>query len=207
MDITTWLSLVAICMLGAMSPGPSIAIIIQITSTRGRTQGILGGIGHGVGIGCYAVLAVAGLAAAIEQSPLIFNILQYVGAGFLAYIGLQALGVSWPDRSKNIEPSSEVAGATSSNSFIIGFLTAFLNPKVALFFLALFSQFIHSDADMTEKTILASTVAITDTIWYCLVAIVSSQDRVTRKFAPYGKLLQKAFGLLLVILALRLALG
>lgn len=220
MDFTTWLSLVTICTLGAMSPGPSIAIIIQITAKGGRIQGMVAALAHGIGIGCYALLAAAGLAVIIKQSPVLFESLKLLGAVFLVYLGIKALGVNMPNlhvpgfrRPESKEPTTETLHSTdqqkvtrSSNSFIIGFLTAFLNPKVALFFLALFSQFVSDQAGFMEKMLMASTAATIDALWYCLIALIASEKTLVKKFSGYGNLLQKMFGLLLIALAIRVAL-
>ncbi len=205
MELSSWLSILAICTLGAMSPGPSIAIIIQITSRSGRGHGLAAAIAHGLGIGCYAFLAVAGLAIAIEQSPFLFNSLKWMGALFLFYLGLNALGVSFPKKSSPINDNEKPIITTQSskhNSFTIGFLTAFLNPKVAIFFIALFSQFVRPDADLTEKIIMATTASSIDTLWYCFVVIAASQKSVTDRFHGYRNHLQKVFGLLLIAVAI-----
>ncbi|ARN73571.1 LysE family translocator [Oceanicoccus sagamiensis] len=207
MEFTAWLSLLAICTLGAMSPGPSIAIIIQITAQRGRGQGITASIAHGIGVACYAFLAVLGLAVALEQYPLLFQTLQLLGAAFLAFLGLKALGVQWPKGHIDDNSQQPAHSPSSSNSFIVGFLTAALNPKVALFFIALFSQFVRPEAGILEKTMMASTAAIVDALWYSIVAMVVSKDHVASKFSRYSPVLEKIFGVLLVAVAIRVAWG
>lgn len=213
MELSSWLSVLTVCALAAMSPGPSIAIIIQITSKDGRQQGLLAAIGHGAGIGCYAILAAAGLAVIIQQSPLLFQGLKLVGALFLAFLGVNALELNIFKSShsgkqaaaERIQRQPNQIPTTRPNSFILGFLTAFLNPKVAIFFLALFSQFIRQDSLFAEKMLMASTAAMVDTLWYLLVAIVASEQRVANNFSRYGKLLQRLFGVLLIALAIRIA--
>ena len=71
MSITQWSQLVLICIMGAMSPGPSLAVILRNTISGGRTQGVMSGIGHGLGITFYAVIAVAGLVAIIRNAFLL----------------------------------------------------------------------------------------------------------------------------------------
>ena len=61
MNITQWSQLILICIMGAISPGPSLAVILRNTLSGGRIQGIMSGIGHGLGITFYAVVAVSGL--------------------------------------------------------------------------------------------------------------------------------------------------
>lgn len=213
MELTSWLSLVVVCTLGAMSPGPSVALIIDITAKGGRQQGVVAAIAHGLGVGCYALLAAAGLAVAIQQSSLLFAILQFLGAAFLAYLGLKALGFnlaisrSKPTTSPN-EPSQSNSPESKltnyGNSFVVGLLTALLNPKVALFFLALFSQFVSPAAGLLEKIMMASTAAIIDTLWYVLVALLTSNTALAKHVSGYGEWLQKGFGVLLIAVAIRI---
>jgi threonine/homoserine/homoserine lactone efflux protein len=211
MDINPWLSLIIVCTLGAISPGPSVAIIIKVTAKNGRNQGILAAIGHGLGIGGYAFLAVAGIAITIEQSPVIFSSLKIMGAVFLAYIGFQALGVKRIFYRKFsvelITLKNRNKKNNTHNSFIIGFLTAVLNPKVAIFFIALFSQFINEDNDIRDKIIIATIASTIDTLWYCIVATTASNSSIKKRCSPYGKILEKGFGILLIILAAKLVLG
>jgi threonine/homoserine/homoserine lactone efflux protein len=209
MELTTWLSLVVVCTLGAMSPGPSIALIIDITAKGGRQHGVVAAIAHGLGVGCYALLAAAGLAVVVQQSSLLFSLLQFMGAAFLAYLGLKALGFNVAiKRNKAATSSSEQPHSTTPtnyrSSFVVGFLTAILNPKVALFFLALFSQFVSPDAGLLEKIVMGSTAAGIDTLWYVLVALLTSNTTVAKHFAGSGKWLQKGFGVLLIGVAIRI---
>lgn len=211
MELSTWLSLVTICILGAMSPGPSIAIILQITARSGRNQGMLAALAHGLGVGCYAAVAAAGLAVVIAGVPGLFAGLQYLGALFLAYLGLTALGLSSPfvaEKQPAVSAGQQPFHQSSStNNFTIGFLTAFLNPKVALFFIALFSQFVRDDSGVGEKIIMATTVAVIDGLWYCTVAVVASGQILSSKLSRYGKLFEKFFGVILIALAIRVAFG
>jgi threonine/homoserine/homoserine lactone efflux protein len=210
MELTAWLSLVAVCILGAMSPGPSIALVIKITVDGGRKQGLIAAVGHGLGIGCYALLAAAGIAILIQQSPLLFSSLKLLGACFLAYLGFKALGFKLrtthsTNQADTESPAISQREISSSNSFVVGFLTAALNPKVALFLLALFSQFVSEQAALLEKLIMATTMATIDTAWYLLVAVLASSRHMTRHFEGYGKWLEKGFGLLLIAIAARIA--
>lgn len=67
MPFEHWLSLFAICLLGAMSPGPSLAVITGITLRAGAGPGYGAALAHGVGVGCYGLLTIAGLAVLIDQ--------------------------------------------------------------------------------------------------------------------------------------------
>lgn len=91
MTLATWLTVVSICILGAMSPGPSLALVLKQTLNGGRRHGMITALSHGLGVGFYAFLSILGLAAVITTSPLAFSILQWGGALYLAWLGVKGL--------------------------------------------------------------------------------------------------------------------
>ncbi len=200
MSLTAWFSLATICILGAMSPGPSLAVVLKNTLVGGRSEGVKTALAHGFGVGIYAFVTAAGLAVVITGSPSLFTIIQWLGAFFLAYLGFKALfGHTGIDES--IRP--EAGSASQVNGLRSGFLTAFLNPKLAIFFAALFSQFVSVQAGLGEKMLMALTAATIDAGWYLLVALALSHSRVLGTLRSKAVILDKSFGLLLVLLAVR----
>ena len=129
MDFSTWTKIALICILGAMSPGPSLAIIIRNTTAGGRNQGMMAATGHGVGVAVYALAAVTGLDLLLKVQPNSLIIINWAGVGFLAWISFQLIR-GHPQKGqvkgKNRQPQS-------SRGFIEGFTVAFLNPKIAAF--------------------------------------------------------------------------
>ncbi len=201
MSLTAWFSLVTICVLGAMSPGPSLAIVLKNTLAAGRAEGVKTAMAHGFGVGLYAFATAAGLAALITGSPLLFSIIQWLGAFFLAYLGFSAL---FGHSALAESAQTEVDSSCRVNGLRSGFLTAFLNPKLAIFFTALFSQFVSVQAGLGEKMIMALTAATIDAGWYLLVALALSHSWVLTFLRCKAGLLDKAFGLLLLFLAIRI---
>lgn len=201
MEWLSWLSLAGICALGAMSPGPSLIIVLR-NAAAGPLQGAVCAIAHGVAIGLYALLTALGLALVVTQTPALFQGLQWAGALLLIYIGWQALtSPAGPTpTSQDGKPQSLLAAASQ------GFSIALFNPKVALFFGALFSQFVHEDQSLTVKLAMAGIAAGIDTLWYLLVtyAVTTGHQRGIN-LGPWGQRLQKLFGAILLALAARLA--
>jgi threonine/homoserine/homoserine lactone efflux protein len=201
MSMAAWSSLATICILGAMSPGPSLAVVLKNTLAGGRSEGVKTALAHGFGVGLYAFATVVGLAVIITGSPFLFKIIQWSGAFFLAYLGIKALcgtsGLS--DVTQN-----ETTASRNIHGLRSGFLTAFLNPKIAVFFTALFSQFVSSQAQMGEKMIMALTASIIDAGWYLLVVLVLSHSSVLGALRSRAGQLDKVFGCLLLLLAVRM---
>lgn len=198
MDLAGWLSLFAVCLLGAMSPGPSLAVIVEQTLARGRRAGLLTAVAHGAGVACYALLTIAGLAVVIARSPGLFSGLQVAGAGYLIYLGLGALGTAARDGGGTV---TESHGITRS-PVVSGFLIALLNPKLALFMLSLFSQFLSAGASPATHAGMVAVAGITDAVWYCLAATLVSHPRVLTRLRARGLWIERIFGGLLCLLGL-----
>ncbi len=201
MSLTTWLAVVTICTLGAMSPGPSLALVLKQTLAGGRTNGMIVAVSHGVGIGLYAFLSVMGLAAAITTSPTLFAVLQWGGAAYLAWLGFKGLTA----RSRPSQPLPDVP--TTASAARDGFMLAFLNPKVAVFFIALFSQVVGPETSMAAKLIYATTAMVLDIGWYVIVAALFSNPRLLNSLKRNVIWLERFFGVLLIALAGRLVAG
>lgn len=198
MTIAIWLTVVSICLLGAMSPGPSLAVVLQQTIKGGRKTGLVTAIAHGLGIGLYALLSISGIAVMITASPVLFTALQWLGAGYLLWLGIKGLlSQSRPDSA--LESSSTTGSAARD-----GFFVVFLNPKVAVFFIALFSQVIGSETSWIEKLAYAATAMFIDMAWYMIVAWSFSNPRWLAYLQGNVVWLERVFGLVLIALAVRL---
>lgn len=198
MTLTSWLSLVAICVLGALSPGPSLAVVLKQSMNNDAKHGMVAGISHAMGVGLWAVLTIFGLGVLVSESPLLFSILTYAGAAYLAWMGIQALRAG----------KSEVQPLTNGRSEYLqaardGLMISLLNPKLAIFFLALFSQFISADDSIADQLLMISTVTIIDGCWYVLVALVLSRMGLLQTLANHSQLINKITGVIFIALAVR----
>ena len=204
MELHLWLSLTVICMLGALSPGPSLAVVIKNTLAGGTKQGYATSISHGLGVTLYAAITATGIGLIIVQSPFIFSVVQYAGAAFLLYLGFKAL----LSKKSSIDLSHQIApNEKDINGWRDGFLIAFLNPKLAIFFLALFSQFVSGDASTQQKIIMTATVGTIDAVWYCLVTFALSRGNIIDKLKEKSHIVDKVTGTFLVFLAARVVLN
>ena len=102
MTFIFWLQFATVCVAGAMSPGPSLALIIRNSITINRFAGFMTAVGHGLGMGVYAVFAVTGLSIILTANELLFQLIQIIG-------------ILWLNRSKK-----KSAIATYSNKRIFG---------------------------------------------------------------------------------------
>jgi len=184
-----------------MSPGPSLAVVLQQTLRGGRKTGFIAAVTHGLGIGLYALLCISGIAVMITTSPVLFTGLQWLGAGYLVWIGIKGL------RARAGADTNLVDAPTTGSAARDGFLVVFLNPKVAVFFIALFSQVIGSETSWLEKLAYAATAMIIDMTWYIIVAWSFSNPRWLGYLQKNVVWLDRVFGVILIALAVRLMAG
>ncbi|USD67589.1 LysE family translocator [Vibrio sp. SCSIO 43136] len=199
MTLTVWLSLFTICLLGAMSPGPSLAVVAKHSLAGSRWHGIAVAWSHAMGIGIYAFITIIGLSVVLEQSPLIFKGISVIGAAYLMYLGVNAL------RSKDGVAAKLASGEKTPlfESMRQGFLISLLSPKIMLFFTALFSQFVAISNDMTNQIVMVSTPLLVDGLWYTLIALLLTNAKVIDKIRSKAVLIDRISGVVLILLALR----
>jgi threonine/homoserine/homoserine lactone efflux protein len=197
MSIDNWLGLLAICCLGAMSPGPSLAMVVRHTLSGGRFHGIVCAWAHSIGIGFYALVTLLGLGLVLKQAPLVFNVIAITGALYLVWLGVQALGSkgSMQEKLTAAEPTSLIAAARD------GLGISLFNPKILLFFLALFSQFVLAASSLYGQLIIVATPLIVDGLWYTLIAMILSHSALLPKLRAKSALIDKISGVVLIALA------
>jgi|TARA_B110000908_G_scaffold40684_1_gene49354 threonine/homoserine/homoserine lactone efflux protein len=198
MTLATWFSLLAICCLGAMSPGPSLAVVLRHTISNGRAHGMVTAISHAAGVAIWALLTVWGLAVLVVEWPLVYQLLTYAGALYLMWMGIKAL------RSKGAGPMHvEPVKAPISEAARDGLMVSLLNPKLAFFFIALFSQFVSAELVLADKLIMMGTASVIDAGWYIIVALALSHSQVLEKLQSKSATIDKISGVILLGLAMR----
>jgi len=183
--------------MGAISPGPSLAVVLRNTISGGRTRGIMTGIGHGLGFGIYAFIAVMGLSSLLLANEQIFHLLQWAGALVLIWLAFNMI------THKQSVPSKE-HGDSGHRGFIEGFMIAFLNPKILVFLVAVFSQFLNPDITNPGRFIMAMVAGIIDTTWYVLVAAVLAGTPIVDKLRVNAVIIDRSIGMVLLVLAILL---
>lgn len=201
MTLVAWLSLLTVCILGALSPGPSLAVVLKHSIANSTSHGIVAAIAHGIGVGLYAVITLLGLSTLLVSSPVLYQSLVWGGAAYLLYMGIKALLSKGSQFSSDIDKNETTSIGSAAQD---GFAIAFLNPKLAIFFVALFSQFIDPDnMSLVTGAIMAATVLLIDTLWYCIVAGVVHKSRERFSLADKGYIIDKVSGVVFVALAVR----
>jgi len=200
MTFFVWSQFAIVCIAGAMSPGPSLAIVIRNNVNFNRLAGILTSIGHGIGIGVYATLAVLGLGLILQTNQTVFMIIQIIGLVLLFLFGLMFV-FQKNKQDKKEEKQSQL------NSFLQGFTIAIINPKILIWFTAVYSQFIAIDASFYFNSILVLTASLIDAIWYIIVSILVTGYGLKNLLIEKKLMIQKTTGIVLIIISLMLLYG
>lgn len=199
MTFTAWLSLLAVCCLGAMSPGPSLAVVLKHTVTNTRSHGLAASWFHAAGVGLWAFATISGLAILVAESEAAFKAITWLGAGYLAWIGVKAIRAGKAS-AFTVNTGKSVSVITAG---IEGAAISLLNPKLAIFFIALFSQFVSPDATLSDQLIMTATAALIDGLWYSIMVFLLSHGPVLKTLQHRSQLVNRLTGGILIVLAAR----
>lgn len=198
------LFMAAVLLLNA-TPGVDLLLTVTRTAQGGARAGAMAALGIAAGCALHALGAAFGMAALLAWSAAAFTVIKWLGAAYLAWLGLGMLREAWrraaPVAAQPAAPASAIA------DFRRGLLTNLLNPKVALFMLAFVPQFIPAHSAHPTLAFLAlGLVFVLQSLLFLLV-LVQVTVRVARlqMSARGGRLLQAGGGVLFVALAARLA--
>ena len=198
MTLITFAQVFTVCLLGAMSPGPSMAVVINNAIFKGRYNGILTSIGHGIGIAVYATFAVLGLGLIIETNIFVFNGLKILSIIFLIFIGLKSI---FNKEKLNLEKKNI---EKNTISFLQGFSISILNPKILVWFIAIYSQFMSTDNELLFNIYLITIAGVIDACWYIILSLAVTTVSALSFFYSKINLIKKIQGYLFIIIGLGL---
>lgn len=208
-----------ITVLAVISPGPDFAMVTRIALARGRRAGVFCAIGIGSGVSVHLAYTVIGLGVVFASNVWVLTALRYLGAAYLIWLGLSAL---WPDiralfGKKNSGNASSIVtdapgpdqnrnGEVHSNgsAFWIGFACNALNPKTMLFIVSLFSQVISPQTAVWQEIGYGIYIAACHMIWFALVALALTLPSVQARIAAIKSWIERAVGLCLAGLGIKL---
>ena len=209
--IENYLGFIAAAILLNLTPGSDSMYIITRSMAQGRTAGFYSVLGITSGILVHTLLASLGLSVLLANSPTAFMIVKYIGASYLCYLGFKML------TSKN---SNSIANSLSKDQHVTsqkevdswqiykqGVLTNVFNPKVALFFLAFFPQFVDANYayGMLSFLMLGLTFAVTGFVWcLCLALLASKFSEKLRRNPAIEAILNKISGVVFIGLGIKL---
>lgn len=199
MSAEVWIALVLAHLLGAMSPGPSLALMLRNTLRGGRRLGVITGVGHGIGFGVYATLAATSLAAALALHPATGVVLKWAGIALLLYLGFTITrhALSGPYEFSDDDQSHGSSGA----GFMQGFSLAIFNPKILAWMLAIYAPFLKQDLSAVTIAAMVIMGMVIDGGWYVLVALVLSHSKWIERLRVNAHHIDLAMGALMFLFA------
>jgi RhtB (resistance to homoserine/threonine) family protein len=189
-------------MLAAISPGPDFVMVTKNALSHSRTAGIFTSLGVTCSLLFHASYCIMGLTLIISKSLLLFNIIKYIGAAYLIYIGLKSLFAK--------KTAAQIINKTNNTinhwrAFRQGFLCNALNPKAIMFFLALFTVVLKPSMLLIAKIGFALEIAFIHLIWFSLLSILITHPRTTAVLKKAQTTVTRVMGGVLVLLGLRIA--
>ena len=205
MGIENFMAFGITALLFIMTPGMDTIFVLNKSLTQGKTSGAYAALGVNAGVIVHTLFAALGLSILLAQSDFAFKAIKYLGAIYIIYLGIAQIRKNTLMSTTAEEPKNK--NSLKSN-FISGFFTNALNPKVALFFLAFFPQFINP-AQLQNPIpflILGITYTLIGIVWYLFLNFFAG--RFSNKFQENPKmnpLINKISGILFVLMGIGIA--
>lgn len=202
-----FLTVVILHLLAVMSPGPDFFMITRNSLVYSRKTGLYSAVGLALGILVHVTYSIVGIAYVISKSIIVFSALKFLGAGYLIYIGYQALKTKPQKQTSENYQTAELRNLDRLAAIKMGFLTNVFNPKVTLFFLALFTQVIHASTPLWLKILYGAEMSGMTFVWFGFVALVMSHGKIRQTFRGIQHYVERSLGAVLILLGLKVALA
>ena len=190
-------------LLAVISPGPDFAIVIRQSISFGRKTAIITSLGIAAGISVHIAYTLLGIGFIISQSPTIFMIMKLIGAAYISYISLSLLR-SKPQNTDNSNIKIDINPDHHKKAFALGFMTNVLNPKVTIFFLAIFTTVVSVDTPIAIQSIYGAWIITSTALWFIIVSFFFSHQKVRDKFVTHGYLFERLMGMVLLFFAAKI---
>ncbi|CAM1339546.1 LysE family translocator [Tenacibaculum aestuarii] len=205
MGIENYIAFFTATILFVLTPGMETIFLLNKSISQGRKSGIYTNLGLNTGSLVHTLFGALGLSIIVAKSAILFALIKYLGAAYLIYLGVTKVF----SKKELIQEGVEVQKKNSAKKdFKSGFITNILNPKVALFFIAFFPQFISPDKIESPIPFIFMGVSYTimNTVWYLfLVSFAGVFSRKVRENQKIGIRMNKISGAVFVLMGLQIA--
>jgi RhtB (resistance to homoserine/threonine) family protein len=200
------LTFLPIAVLLTITPGAGTALVVRSAATGGRRRAVATIVGNEVGVVTWGLLSVLGISALVAASEMAFATLKVIGAAVLIWLGVQTL--MRVRRGEEVAATRSQSGDRGHRSALRdGLVTSLANPKLAVFFVALFPQFVPSGTPVLPATLLmATTIVVLDFAWYGALTVAVTRAKRAYDRSRLARRIEAVTGAVLVGLGIRVAL-
>jgi RhtB (resistance to homoserine/threonine) family protein len=204
-DMSELFVLAIICFIAMVSPGPDFVLITRNSIIYPRPQAFATAFGIVTGACIHATYCTLGLVVVLTKSIVLFSIVKYAGACYLMYLGLKGLTSKPKQNGLDVHVDKNQSSITVRAAFLQGFLCNILNPKLAIFLVSLFTQFISLDATLGEKSAVAGVFVLESFLYWPFLVFILHLRTVRAAFSRLQVYLDRGCGAVLFALGVRVA--
>ncbi|WP_221452685.1 LysE family translocator [Mucilaginibacter sp. FT3.2] len=204
MGIINFSTFLITSLLFIMSPGIDTMFVLNKSIAQGKKAGIYATLGISTGVLVHTTLAAFGLSLILSQSAIAFSFMKYAGAAYLVYLGVTKFFSKDAITNQDVRVVSEPVRKT----YLSAVLTNILNPKVAIFFLAFFPQFIQTAYihNALPFVLLGVTYALMSLLWFMMLTFFAGSLSTQLKQRPtFGVWLNKFSAIVFVLMGIKIA--
>jgi threonine efflux protein len=189
-------------LLAAAVPGPDFAFVTRQSLVYGRKAGLLASLGIALGLAIHLTYSAAGLAAVVVHSVAWMTGIKLVGGAYLIYLGIKGLRARPPMPVPDRADMAPLSASTTQQVFT-GFLCNALNPKAPIYFLSLFTIVLSPSLPLPSLALYGVWIMVLQLLWFSTVTLVFTQTAVRARFLAVGHWIDRAFGVAMVALGIR----
>jgi threonine/homoserine/homoserine lactone efflux protein len=204
MGIINYATFIIASFLFIISPGIDTVFILNKSIAQGRKSGMYATLGITTGVLVHTTLAAFGLSLILAQSAMAFNVVKYAGAAYLIGMGIAKLFAG----GNIIKQEGQTPLVSIRKTYVSAVITNALNPKVAIFFLAFFPQFIQPAFIHSARPFIALgiTYALMSLVWFMVLTFFAGSFSVKLKNSPFiGAWLNKFSAIAFVLMGIKIA--
>lgn len=203
--MTEFFTITLIVILAAISPGPDFVLVVKNSLEHGRKSGVFTALGVSCSLLIHVTYCILGLAVIISQSLFLFNLIKYLGAAYLIFIGIKSL-LAKRRLMPKIQGQAHQAVLSPIKSFVQGLLCNLLNPKAIMFILAFFSLILKPSISLITQFGIGFEIALIHLIWFSLLAVMINHDQIKKILNKIEFYIVKIMGVVLIIFGVQIAL-
>ncbi|MCG8492184.1 MAG: LysE family translocator [Sneathiellales bacterium] len=206
MALSEILTFVTIAALLVMSPGPNGLLIAKTVPTSGKKAGLANVAGFVTAFYLHGALSILGISILLVQSATAFTIVKFLGALYLCWIGFKSLYAAYKGEGKTDTVKPARRKRTLIAAYIEGFLTNALNPKVSMFYLAAFPQFIQvGESAVSASFLLVFLHSMLCALWFTAITLLLSKLTRATGNAGFQRAVKAVTGVVFVGFGIKLA--